>query len=198
MRTVQTVRQILFFCPDTSTMEFHQWILLMLVLSMMQDYVLTEVKYEVRDLENNPGIYYEPVKMALKTWKLTIDVSDTVDSQPDWAKLSTLQTYCMNITNSHPTCSQALRFEGIRTLEAEISKLQNHMKTLLREDVVERRYRRDTAPVFGFISRILGLIVGSTDYETHVSDLEKFCKKNYFYQKVYKRKKTHETALLTI
>uniref|UniRef100_A0A6V7L5G0 Uncharacterized protein n=1 Tax=Bracon brevicornis TaxID=1563983 RepID=A0A6V7L5G0_9HYME len=73
----------------------------------------------------------------------------------------------MNITNSYPTCSQALRFESIRTLEAKISKLQNHMKTLLREDVVERCYRRDSAPVFGFISRILGPIVGFTDYEEH-------------------------------
>uniref|UniRef100_A0A6V7L4K0 Uncharacterized protein n=1 Tax=Bracon brevicornis TaxID=1563983 RepID=A0A6V7L4K0_9HYME len=85
MRTVQTVRQILFFCPDTSTMELHQRILLMLVLSSMEGYVLSEVKYEGRNLKNNPGIYYEPmspVKMAVKTWKLTvtIDVQKTVDS----------------------------------------------------------------------------------------------------------------------
>uniref|UniRef100_A0A6V7L8B5 Envelope fusion protein n=1 Tax=Bracon brevicornis TaxID=1563983 RepID=A0A6V7L8B5_9HYME len=54
----------------------------------------------------------------------------------------------------------------LRNLELKASRAQNHLRALLGDEITVPRSKRD-APVFGFISRILGPIVGFTDYTEH-------------------------------
>lgn len=145
----------------------------MILLPLLMTEAMVPKRFEVNSIANNPGIYYEPmtpVMMTSNTWKLTvtIDVQGIVDShQTGWERLNTLLDTCIDLTKSQDNCKRALRIHSIKNLEEQSIKIQQHLKLLLREDEDLPSRKRREAPVLGFISRILGPIVGFTDYTEH-------------------------------
>lgn len=129
--------------------------------------------YRLDSLPNNPGIFYErmkPLMMTANTWKLTVtlDIQGIIDSHQDgWRRVDQLVNFCWNVTGSWEECKRAIQYSSIRDLENEAWKLREHLKYLLEEHQQYLYRRRREAPVFGFVSRILGPILGFTNYTEH-------------------------------